>query len=134
MQEMRVLIGDDEPDAARALRVMVERLGHTVAGIAYDGRDAVDQAEALDPNLVFLNFKMPRLDGLAATRTIMARRPLPIILVTGFQDAEVIQGAVEAGAMGYLVKPVDRKELAPSIAMAMARFGDLVALGKRWES
>lgn len=132
MQAMRVLIGDDEPDAAHVLSMMVESLGHDVAGIAFDGRDAVAQAEALDPNLLFLNFKMPRLDGLAATRAIMMRRPLPIILVTGSQDADLIQGAVEAGVMGYLVKPVDRKELAPSIAVAMARFRDLVALGKKW--
>lgn len=129
---MRVLIGDDEPDAAHVLRMMVESLGHDVAGIAFDGRDAVARAGSLDPRLILLNFRMPNLDGLEAARQIMARRPTPIILITGAQDAEVIQGAVEVGIVGYLVKPVDRKELAPSIAMAVARSGDLVALGKRW--
>jgi response regulator NasT len=88
----------------------------------------VTKAESLDVNVVFLDIKMPRLDGIEATREIMARRPVPIILVTGHSDPQLIDTAVAAGVMGYLVKPLDVKELRPAISLALARFADLMAL------
>lgn len=125
---LNVLIADDEPVVAEGLRVQVEALGHRVVGLAYDGRDAVAKAEALAPGLILLDIRMPRLDGLEAVREIMARRPAPIILVTAHSDAALIDRAMVAGVMGYLVKPVDRKDLGPAIALATSRFGDLMAL------
>jgi response regulator NasT len=125
---LSVLIADDEPVVAQGLRVQVEALGHRVVGLAYDGRDAVAKAEALAPGLILLDIQMPRLDGLEAVREIMARRPAPIILVTAHSDAALIDRAMVAGVMGYLVKPVDRKDLEPAIALAASRFGDLMAL------
>ncbi|HEY7675887.1 MAG TPA: response regulator, partial [Candidatus Methylomirabilis sp.] len=104
MNRLRVLIGEDESVAAEGLRAKLERMGHTVAGIAYDGRDAAAKAESLAPDLIFLDIKMPRLDGLEATREIMAHRPVPIILVTAHSDPDLIQRATAAGVMGYLVK------------------------------
>jgi response regulator NasT len=125
---LQMLIGEDDPAEAEAFRAMLESLGHRVAGLAHDGRDAVTKAESLDVNVVFLDIKMPRLDGIEATREIMARRPVPIILVTGHSDPQLIDTAVAAGVMGYLVKPLDVKELRPAISLALARFADLMAL------
>ncbi len=119
---------------AKALQVQLEALGHSVAGIAHDGRDVVSKAETLAPDLIFLDIKMPRLDGLEATQHIMGHRPVPIILVTAHSDPGLIQQAMGAGVMGYLVKPVDRKELAPAIALAVSRFTDLMALRKDVQS
>ncbi len=130
MDRLRVLIGEDAPAEAEAFRAVLESLGHSVAGIASDGRDAVAKAESLAPTLVFLDIKMPRIDGIQATREIMARRPVPIILVTGHSDPDLIEKAVAAGVMGYLVKPLDPKNLRPAIALALARFADLMALRK----
>ncbi len=127
---LRVLIGEDDPVVADGLRARLEALGHSVAGIAHDGQDAVAKAESLTPGLVFLDIKMPRLDGVEAARQIMAQRPVPIILVTAHSDPELIRRAMDAGVMGYLVKPVNRKELAPAIAVAVSRFADLMALQK----
>lgn len=127
---LRVLIGEDEPVTAERLRARLEALGHSVAGIAHDGRDAVAKAEALAPDLVLLDIKMPRLDGVEAARQIMAHRPVPIILVTAHSDPDLVQRAMAAGVMGYLVKPVGQKDLGPSIALAISRFADLVALQK----
>jgi response regulator NasT len=131
---LRVLIGEDDPVVAKALQVQLETLGHSVAGIAQDGRDAVIKAEDLTPDLIFLDIKMPRLDGVEATRHIMAHRPVPIILVTAHSDPGLVQQAMAAGVMGYLVKPVDRKELPPAIALAISRFAELMALRKDVES
>src|SRR5574341_419704 len=126
----RVLIGEDDPIVAQGLRAQAEGLGHRVVGLAYDGRDTVAKAAALSPELVLLDIKMPRLDGLEATREIMAQRPVPIILVTAHSDPDLILQATTVGVMGYLVKPVDRKDLAPAIALATSRFADLMALRK----
>ena len=128
--KLRVLIGEDDPVVAQGLRAQLEGLGHSVAGIAHDGRDAVAKAESLAPEIIFLDIKMPRLDGVEATRQIMAHRPVPIILVTAHSEPELIGQAMAAGVMGYLVKPVDRKDLPPAIALAVSRFADLMALRK----
>lgn len=131
---LKVLIAEDEPVVAQGLRVQLEELGHSVVGVAYDGRDAVAKAESLAPDFILLDIKMPRLDGLEATRQIMAHRPAPIVLVTAHSDPDLIQQAMVNGVMGYLVKPVDRKDLRPAIALATSRFGDLMALRKDVQS
>lgn len=127
---LRVLIGEDDPVVADGLKARLEALGHSVAGIAHDGRDAVAKAESLTPDLILLDIKMPRLDGVEAAREIMASRPVPIILVTAHSDPDLIRRAMDAGVMGYLVKPVNRKELPPTISVAISRFADLMALRK----
>jgi response regulator NasT len=129
-EAMKVLIAEDEPVVAQGLRVQLEELGHSVVGVAYDGRDAVAKAGSLAPDFILLDIKMPRLDGLEATRQIMAHRPAPIVLVTAHSDPDLIQQAMVNGVMGYLVKPVNRKDLVPAIALATSRFGDLMALRK----
>ncbi len=134
MKPMRILIAEDEPLVAEGLRARLEGLGHTVAGIAYDGSDAVAKAETLSPELIFLDIKMPRMDGIEAAQRIMANRPVPIILLTAHSDPALIQRAMVAGVMGYLVKPVDRKDLLPAISLAATRFGDLMGLRKDVQS
>ena len=133
-KRLKVLIAEDEPVVAQGLRVQLEELGHSVVGIAYDGRDAVAKAESLEPDLILLDIKMPRLDGLEATRQVMAHRPVPIVLVTAHSDPDLIQEAMVIGVMGYLLKPVDRKDLVPAIALATTRFVDLMALRKDVQS
>jgi AmiR/NasT family two-component response regulator len=133
-KRLKILIAEDEPMVAQGLRVQLEELGHSVVGIAYDGRDAVGKAESLEPDIVLLDIKMPRLDGLEATRQIMSRRPLPIVLVTAHSDPDLIQKAMMTGVMGYLLKPVDRKHLVPAIALATTRFVDLMMLRKDVQS
>jgi response regulator NasT len=125
---VRILIADDEPLVAEGLRARLEALGHEIAGLAYDGSEAVALAQVLQPDLILLDIKMPKLDGIAATERIMATRPLPIILVTAHSDETLVTRAIAAGVMGYLVKPVDRKDLGPAIALATARFKELMAL------
>ncbi len=125
---LRVLIGEDEPAVAEALQAVLESLGYAVGGIARDGIDAVAKAEALDPHLILLDIRMPQVDGVEAAGKIMARRPVPIILITGHAEPDVIERAAQAGVMAYLVKPVKRQDLAAAIAIALARFADLLAL------
>ena len=125
---MRILIADDEPVIRMGLRTMLEEHDYTVVGEASDGEEAVALAAKLNPELIFLDIKMPGLDGISAASTIMARQPRPIILLTAWSERDLVQRAQEAGVLAYLVKPVREAELVPVIEVAMARFAELRAL------
>ncbi len=124
---MRILIADDEPRVVEGLRALLQTLRHEIAGLAYDGEEAVSLAQVLQPDLILLDIKMPKLDGIAATERIMAIRPVPVVLVTAYSDERLVERAMAAGVMGYLVKPVDRRHLLAGIALATARFADFMA-------
>ncbi len=102
---MRVLIADDHPLLVDGLCSLLEAHGIEVAGIAGDGRTAVDLALSLNPDLVLMDIRMPVCDGLAATRLIKAQRPEMkiVILTTSAEDGDLFE-AVKSGACGYLLK------------------------------
>ncbi len=122
---MRVLIADDEFLVAMAVRCELEALGHAVVGMARDGREAVALCDSLHPDLVLMDVQMPEMDGLAATRHLMAHRPVCVVIVTG--KAHSAQAAEEAGAMGYAEKPLVAWMIAPLLASARARFTQFLA-------
>jgi response regulator NasT len=124
---LRVLIADDEPVVAEALRARLGAEGHEVVAVAYDGAEAVMRAEASRPDLILLDIKMPKLDGITAAECIMATRPVPIIMVTAHIDDGLVRRAIAAGVMDYLIKPVSRQDLLPAMARATTRFRDIMA-------
>jgi response regulator NasT len=128
MISRRVLIAVDSRVTAEELRTMLARWGHGLAGIAQDGQGTLALAEALAPDLVLLEAKLPGLDGIEAVRLLMACRPVPIVLLATHMDPDLIERAMAAGVMGYLVKPVRCEAVGP--APALARFRDLMALRK----
>src|SRR3954463_10629157 len=109
---------------------MLEEEGFVVAGEAGDGETAVRLATELRPDLVILDVKMPVLDGLSAAEQIATARVAPVIILTAFSQRDLVERAREAGAMAYLVKPFQKKDLLPTIEMAVSRFAELVALEK----
>jgi len=125
---MRILIADDEPVIRMGLKTMLEEHGYKVVGEASDGEQAVILAGKTSPDLIFMDIKMPGLDGIAAASTIMTRSPKPIILLTAWSERDLVQRAQEAGVLAYLVKPVREAELIPAIEVAMARFQELRTL------
>jgi response regulator NasT len=117
---MRILIAEDEPLEAEGLRHRLQALGHVVQAVVYDGAAAVTQAAALGPDLIFLDLRMPKLDGITAAEQILASRPVPIVLVTGLADPPLLARAKSAGIAAHVVKPVDRPQLEQALALAMA--------------
>src|SRR3954454_12661608 len=107
---------------------MLEEEGYDVCGEAGDGASAVQQAKELRPALVILDVKMPVLDGLSAAEQIVSERIAPVVILTAFSQRDLVERAREAGAMAYLVKPFQKKDLLPTIEMAVSRFAELVAL------
>jgi response regulator NasT len=124
----RVLLAEDEALIRLDLKEMLEEEGFEVAGEASDGATAVRLATELRPDLVILDVKMPVLDGLSAAEQIVAARLAPVIILTAFSQRDLVERAREAGAMAYLVKPFQKKDLVPTIEMAVSRFQELVAL------
>jgi response regulator NasT len=124
----RVLIAEDEALIRLDLKEMLEEEGYDVCGEAGDGESAARMAEELRPDLVILDVKMPVLDGISAAERIAAARIAPVIILTAFSQRDLVERARAAGAMAYLVKPFQKKDLLPSIEMAMSRYAELTAL------
>ncbi len=131
---MRILIAEDETIIRLDLRQLLERAGHEIAGEARDGEEAVALARELDPELVIMDVKMPKLDGIEAAKRIVDERPLPIVLLTAYGQEELVNRAVEAGVFGYLVKPFREQDLVPAIETARARHAELMAVREEADS
>lgn len=125
---LRVVIADDEAVIRLGLRAMLEDQGYQVVGEASDGRRALDLVGKLRPDLVFLDIKMPGMDGLAAARALLLDRAVPVIILTAYADREFVGRAREAGVLAYLVKPVRESDLRPAIEMALGRFREIQIL------
>lgn len=104
----RILIADDHALFRESLKALVEARGYTVVGEAADGAQAVDLAIALRPELILLDLRMPRLDGLAATAQLRLHVPdARIVILTASEDEADLLQAVRAGAQGYLLKNLE---------------------------
>src|SRR3954454_24329065 len=124
----RVLIAEDEALIRLDLKEMLEEEGYAVVGEAADGEEGIALAEQLRPDLVILDVKMPKVDGIAAAESIASGRVAPVVILTAFSQKDLVERARNAGAMAYLVKPFQKKDLLPTIEMAASRFAEIVAL------
>jgi AmiR/NasT family two-component response regulator len=121
----RVVIAEDEALIRLDLAEMLVEEGYDVVGQAEDGEKAVELAVDLRPDLVILDVKMPRLDGIAAAEQIAGQRIAPVVILTAFSQRDLVERARDAGAMAYLVKPFDQTDLVPAIEMAVSRFAEV---------
>jgi AmiR/NasT family two-component response regulator len=117
-----VLVAEDEALIRMDLVELLGECGYQVVGQATDGQAAVDLTRALHPDVVFLDVAMPRRDGLSAAEEIAGEGLAPVVMVTAFSQREMVERASAAGAMGYLVKPFGKADLAPAIEIAVARW------------
>jgi response regulator NasT len=128
--QRRVLVAEDEALIRLDLKEMLEEEGYDVVGEAANGEEAVRLAEELKPDLVILDVKMPVLDGISAAERIVATRVAPVVMLTAFSHRELVERAVDAGAMAYLVKPFAKSDLLPTSEVAVSRHAQLTALEK----
>lgn len=125
---LRVLIAEDEAIIRLDLREMLVEEGFDVVGEAGDGEQAIALATELRPDLVICDVKMPKLDGIAAAAHITGERIAPVVMLTAFSQRDLVERARDAGAMAYLVKPFQKRDLLPAIEMATSRFAEIRAL------
>lgn len=116
---VRLLLVDDHRMLRDGLRRSMEDQGFTVVGEAADGQEAVRLAQQLRPDVVLMDVSMPRLDGVEATRLIHRSLPgVPVVMLTMHADSDVMSQAIQAGAVGYLVKDCSTEEVAAAVRTA----------------
>jgi DNA-binding NarL/FixJ family response regulator len=117
VRPVRVLIVDDDELMRAGLRgVLSNDAAIEVVGEAGDGRDAVYRARLLEPDVVLMDVRMPNLDGISATREVLAAFPdVKVVIVTTFEEDDYIFGALSAGASGFLLKRTRPEELVAAI-------------------
>ncbi len=130
----RVLIAEDEALIRLDLAEMLREEGYEIVGEAGDGQEAVELAEQLNPDLVIMDVKMPRRDGIDAASEIARKRIAPIVVLTAFSQRDLVERARDAGAMAYLVKPFTISDLIPAIELALSRFSEVRALEREVET
>jgi response regulator NasT len=131
MAQTRLVIADDESIIRMNLKETLLGLGYLVVGEAGDGVSAINLSRELRPDLVVMDIKMPKLDGIQAAEVLTQERIAPVLLLTAYNDRELVDRARDAGVVAYLVKPFREADLMPAIEIAMARFTELRALDKQ---
>jgi two-component system, response regulator PdtaR len=125
----RIVIADDEPVIRMDLREQLTSLGYQVVGESADGRSAIEMAKMLRPELVIMDIKMPEgQEGIEAARELTGEKIAPVLLLTAYANAELVEAAKEAGVVNYLVKPYREVELLPAIEVALSRFQEFRVL------
>ena len=128
MARLRVLIAEDDPLVAITLSDQLAELGHSVVAVASDGQEAIDMARREHPEIALLDIKMPNVDGISAAEQIAAELDIPMLMLTAYSDRPLVLRAAEAGALGYLLKPVSSEELAANMQLAVARHREKLVL------
>ncbi|MYA74097.1 MAG: response regulator [Acidimicrobiaceae bacterium] len=119
---VRIVVAEDEPIIRLDLAETLRSEGYEVVADTGRGDEAVSLVKTHAPDLVLLDIKMPGLDGISAAETITKETRTAVVVLTAFSQRDLIERAVEAGAMTYLVKPYQRAELVAAIETALARF------------
>ena len=130
MKALRIAVADDEADMLQYYRETLSLLGHEVVVAAENGRQLVEECLAAQPELVITDIKMPEMDGIEAAGKLSQSMAVPVILVSAFYDAELIERATRDHVVAYLVKPIKRADLETTIALATQRFREFNALWK----
>ena len=125
MSKVRVLICEDEGLTALRLQASLTKMGYEVVGEARDGEEAVAAAARLKPDAILMDIRMPEVDGVNAIGMIRQERPTAIVMITAYNERELVDAALKAGASGYLVKPVSDEQIEPALKVALSRFGEL---------
>jgi response regulator NasT len=125
---LKIAIADDEPDMLEYFETILPRMGHELVAAARSGRELVSACETCSPDLLIVDVKMPEMDGIDAATEICRRRQAPVIIISAYHDAELIERASGDHILAYLVKPIKKADLEAAIGIAMARFSQFQAL------
>jgi len=117
---IKILLAEDEFLIALTLKVQLEAMGYQVVATPQDGIKAVALTKQLRPDVVLMDIGMPGMDGITATQAIMKEAPTPVVMLTAYNDRARMAQAVQAGAVGYVFKPVVDAQLRAAILEALA--------------
>lgn len=121
---IKIYIAEDESIILMNFKMILQQLGYEVVGSAVNGEKALKDILELKPDLLLLDINMPRLDGISLFESVSKAYDAACIFITGHFSEAFVEKAKKAGALGYLIKPVDEKQLKASIEDAVARFDE----------
>lgn len=107
------------------LVAMLEDNGYKVVGEAANGEEAVELTRKYRPDVVCMDVKMPRMDGIAAAGVICDENLAPVVMLTAFSQIDLVRKATASGAMAYVTKPYEESKLIPAMEVAMGRFAEI---------
>ncbi len=125
---LRIVVAEDESIIRLDLVEILGDEGYEVVGSTGRGDEAMEMVRSLRPDLVILDIKMPGIDGLEVARMITAERMAAVLILTAFSQRDLVTRATDAGALAYLVKPFEQRDLVPAIEIAHARHLENLAL------
>ncbi len=120
----KILIADDEHLVASGLASNLKELGYFVIGPAADGNEAIELAEAMQPDIALLDIRMPKKDGLDAAKVLFNDLAIPVIIFSAYSDPEYIDAGTRVGVFGYMLKPVTQDQLRVNISVAWSKYLD----------
>ena len=126
-EALRVVVAEDEALIRMDVVATLQEAGYQVVGEGANGEEAVKLATELEPDLVVMDIKMPKLDGISAAEKISELK-IPVVLLTAFSQADLVARAADAGAMAYVTKPFKPSDLLPAIQIALSRHEELTSL------
>lgn len=123
---IRVVIAEDDLVICDAVSQMLVSNGYNIVGVVSNGRDAVRMTCDLKPDVVIMDIRMDKLDGLKAAAQIQKKCPTPVVVLTSFENEELVKKATRSGVGAYLKKPPKVSDLIRSIEVSIARHSDMI--------
>lgn len=131
---VRLLIAEDDYLVREELKRSLKKIACELVGEANNGEVALQMVQELKPDIVLMDIKMPKMDGLEAAALIQEKCPTPVIILTAYETQALVEKSSEAGVAAYLTKPPDASEIRRAITIALARHDDLMKIRKLvWE-
>ncbi len=124
--EISVVVAEDDYLVAKDISRALKSLGYSVAGEASNGLEAVELVASIQPDVVVMDIQMPYLNGLEAAERIQQECPTPIIILTAYESADILNKAGQVGVSAYVTKPIKAKVIERAIVIALARHQDLL--------
>lgn len=115
----KILIAEDESIIRMDIKLMLQDQGYEIVGEAGDGDRAIELAFLHKPDLILMDIKMPKINGLQASKIIANQLDLPILIITAYSQKEFVEKAQQDNIVGYLVKPISEANLIPAVEIAL---------------
>jgi len=128
--ELKILLAEDDFLVLEMIIRLLNELGYKNIHDAPNGKIAIEKACSLKPDIIFMDIEMPELNGIEALKIIQTKYPVPVIMLTAFDNAELINEAIKAGASSYLLKPLYKPYVERAVNIAIARHKDLMEVKK----
>jgi response regulator NasT len=119
MHPCKVVIVDDEPITRLDVKEMLLQEGFHVVGEGKNGEEAIQLVHMWQPDLVVMDIKMPHMDGIKAARILRNHASCAVLLLTAFSQKDLVDQAIDAGVIAYLVKPVTEENFIPAVRVAL---------------